>query len=175
MSLPIVGRKAETAIEAVERLVHEHYASVYRFCARRIGDQTAFDATQETFLTAQECWHKFRGESTERTWLFGIAMNQCRSMARKRKLEPLGLENWLDDPSPGDMQAETLQREDLRRALAQLSPEHREIILLHEIEGLRYSEAARLLGVPEGTLKSRLHYAFKELRALLSTPEGAYP
>lgn len=175
MSLPIVGRKAETAIEAVERLVHEHYASVYRFCARRIGDQAAFDATQETFLTAQKCWHKFRGESTERTWLFGIAMNQCRSMARKRKLEPLGLENWLDDPSPGDMQAETLQREDLRRALAQLSPEHLEIILLHEIEGLRYSEAARLLGVPEGTLKSRLHYAFKELRALLSTPEGAYP
>jgi RNA polymerase sigma-70 factor (ECF subfamily) len=174
MSLPIAGRRTEAATEAVERLVHEHYASVYRFCARRIGDQSAFDAAQETFLTAQKCWHKFRGESSERTWLLGIAMNQCRTIARKRKVEPLGLENWLDDPSPGDLQTDVVQREDLRRALAQLSPEHREIILLHEIEGLRYAEAARLLGVPEGTLKSRLHYAFKELRALLSVPEGAY-
>lgn len=167
--------------DALGSLVREHYARVYRFCARRIGEDWAPDAAQETFVTMQRSLKRFAGASAFETWLLGIAHNQCRTLARKRRLAPLQLEAWIADPtsqgnepelgSPlkteGSYQA-VIDRESLRCALSKLSEEHREVVLLHEVEGLRYSEIAEILGVPEGTVKSRLHHAFLNMRGMLS-------
>lgn len=152
-------------------IARDHYESIFRFCARRVGRDRAADLAQETFLTAQKALPKFRGESSLSTWLFGIAHNECRRDARKRKTEPLTLEI-----EPGhaieDREGAIVDREALRQAMSRLSLEHREVILLHEVEGLTYDEVAQILDIPVGTVKSRLHHAFANLRKTLCvTPE----
>lgn len=152
--------------EAMAALVREHYAVVYRFCVRRLGPDFGQDAAQETFLTMQKSLRKWEERSSLQTWLLGIAHNHCRKISTKRRQDPLPLENWFDAPKDGPEQQVT-DREALRSALSRLSQDHREVVLLHEIEGLRYAEIAGLLGIPEGTVKSRLHHAFRHLRDCL--------
>ena len=148
-------------------IAREHYDTVYRFCARRVGVDAAADTAQETFLTAQKAIAKFRGASSLSTWLLGIANNECRRMARKRRCEPRALE--LTEVGSAEHHEETIiNRQALQQALAKLSGEHREVVLLHEVEGLSYEEAALVLGVPIGTVKSRLHHAFANLRKSLT-------
>ena len=176
--------------EAMAKIVDSHYDAVFRFCARRIGPDAAQDAAQETFLTAQKRIKSFAGNSSMGTWLFGIAHNHCRNIARKRKMEGHGYQVFGDRCSGSESDPDNLStrepenlktlnparqiidRQALRQALGELSPDHREVVLLHEVEGLTYQEAAEVLGVPEGTVKSRLHHAFLNLRrALIGTEE----
>lgn len=166
-------RAAGSDREAMVEIVREHYATVYRFCARRIGPDLAQDAAQETFVSAQGSLRRFDGRSSLRTWLLGIAHNHCRNLARKARPE----ESWLNEDEMNteamDGGARTiLNRQALRQAMAGLTPEHREAVILHELDGLTYEEAAKIAGVPAGTIKSRLYYAFEQLRKSL-TEEGA--
>lgn len=158
--------------DAMEAMVREHYAAVYRFCARRIGPEAAQDAAQDTFVSAQRSLKRFDGRSSLSTWLFGIAHNHCRNLARKNKREMLADDGWLCEeamePTTTTKEKQLVDRHTLREALAQLSPEHRDAVLLHEVEGLSYEEAGVVLGVPAGTVKSRLHYAFASLRRTLT-------
>ncbi|MFI5384664.1 MAG: RNA polymerase sigma factor [Fimbriimonadales bacterium] len=164
----------------ITEVAKQHYTLVYRFCARRVGVESAQDAAQETFLTAQRVSRNFRGESTLKTWLLGIAHNECRRVARNRRLEPPCIElrddfgSRMSDVGCGESSfAEViLNRQTLSDALNKLSPEHREVVLLHEVEGLSYDEAAAVIGVPSGTVKSRLHFAFLNLRRSLSPGLG---
>ena len=151
--------------EALASLVREHYARVFRFCARRLGDDAGADAAQETFVTMQRRIRHFGGRSTFETWLLGIGHNECRKIARARRLDPMPMETWIEPEAPKDGAED---RESLRLALASLSTDHREVVVLHEIEGLKYAEIAEVLGIPEGTVKSRLHHAFAHLRAELN-------
>jgi RNA polymerase sigma-70 factor (ECF subfamily) len=165
--------------DAMARIVNTHYDAVFRFCARRLGPDLAADAAQETFLTAQRRMKSFEGCSSLATWLFGIAHNHCRNLSRKRKVEVLADGAWditdagsgrIGDsggPSSGSEERTIVDRVALRDALAKLSPEHREVVMLHEVEGLTYEEAAEVIGVPSGTVKSRLHHAFLNLRSTL--------
>ncbi|MCC7231180.1 MAG: RNA polymerase sigma factor [Fimbriimonadaceae bacterium] len=151
----------------IAAIAREHYDTVYRFCARRVGIDAAADTAQETFLTAQRAISRVRGASTLSTWLLGIANNECRRMVRKRRCEPPTIE--LTESGSTEHQEETIiNRHALQQALAKLSAEHREVVLLHEVEGLSYEEAAFVLNVPVGTVKSRLHHAFANLRKSLT-------
>lgn len=156
--------------DAYAELVAEHYAPVYRFCARRIGPDAAEDAAQETFVTAQGSLRRYNGSSTLGTWLFGIANNVCRSLARRRKLEMNTMRAW-SEPTTTPQESTLVNRETLRNALGKLSDEHREVVLMHEVEGLAYGEIAEVLAIPVGTVKSRLYHAFLQLRRHLG--EGA--
>lgn len=151
--------------EAMARLVEAHYASVYRFCAHRLGPDLAADAAQETFVTATQRLHTFRGEAGLSTWLFGIAHNHCRNLSRRKRIETV---DWLSESGPQhNPEGSLIDRQALRAALRRLSEEHREVVLLHEVEGLAYEEISQVLGVPVGTVKSRLHHAFLNLRRSL--------
>lgn len=157
----------------IAEIAKQHYALVFRFCARRIGIDAAQDAAQDTFVTAQRVLRSFRGDSTLRTWLLGIAHNECRRLARNRRLEPpcIELKDDIGSRLPNDGQSFgdlIIDRRALGDALNRLSPEHREVVLLHEVEGLSYDEAAKVIGIPSGTVKSRLHHAFLNLRRSLS-------
>lgn len=153
-------------------IARDHYDAVFRFCARRVGPDAAEDAAQDTFVTAHRVLRKFRGASSLRTWLFGIALNECRRIARQRRIEPSQVP--LIETASVDDADRLVNRRALQDALAKLSPEHRDVVLLHEIEGLTYDEISTVLGVPSGTVKSRLHHAFQHLRRLLSdATEGA--
>ncbi len=144
----------------------EHYAAVYRFCVRRLGPDLASDAAQETFLIAQKSIKRFDGTSALSTWLFGIALNTCRNLARKRRTE-MSYEHAWDVAAKEPGESTLVDREALRGALKKLSPTHLEVVILHEVEGLTYEEAATLIGVPVGTVKSRLHHAFLDLRRFM--------
>jgi RNA polymerase sigma-70 factor (ECF subfamily) len=127
---------------------------------------------QETFLTVQRVIEKFRGDSSLKTWLFGVAQNECRRAVRKHGLECSALDFALDIASGGEGEDAIINREALRKALEQLSDEHRDVVLLHEMEGLTYEETAEVLGIPVGTVKSRLHHAFLGLRRTLAPSRG---
>ena len=175
---------------AFETLVSRHEAAVFRICRRLLADrEDALEASQETFLRAFRGLPRFRGAASFRTWLIGIAVNACRSRLvtaeRRARRHTVGLEAEtadgeaavelpLPDPAPSP-EARALGSE-LRRALlgalAAVSAEHREVLVLREIEGLDYAEIAAMLGVAVGTVKSRLARARAALRAEL---EGVWP
>ena len=165
-------KETESGALEIAEIARRHYALVYRFCARRIGVDGAQDAAQETFLTAQRALRRFRGESTLRTWLLGIAHNECRRLARSRRIQPPCLELREDLGAAEGFHESVIDRQALIEALGKLSPEHREVVLLHEVDGLSYDEAAAAIGVPAGTVKSRLHHAFLNLRKSLQEYSG---
>ena len=155
-------------------IARTYYESVYRFCVRRVGVEWAADVAQDTFLTAQKALPKYRRESKLQTWLFGIAFNECRRTVRQRRIGAVSLE-ITEEPSTPTPDSGWIDRQLLQSAIGKLSAEHQEVVLLREIEGLTYDEAAAILGIPSGTVKSRLHHAFLHLRRDLgadSLPEG---
>lgn len=151
--------------EAMAQIVADHYASVYRFCARRIGPDHGQDAAQETFFTAQRMLGRFNGDSRLSTWLLGIAHNHCRNLARKKRMEINFDQEWLSDGK--SLENAVIDREALIGALKSLTQEHREVVVMHELEELTYDEISTILRVPSGTVKSRLHHAFLALRRRL--------
>lgn len=170
---------------AFEALVRRREADVYRLCLRMLGDRDdAMDAAQDTFLRVYRALPRFRGEATFRTWVLGIAINVCRSklVSRERRQRQRSVSLQHEDPASGDEVVHDLtdaapgpeQRAfaaELRTALAaglrRLSPEHREILLLHEMTRLEYEEIAAALGVRLGTVKSRMARARAALRAAI--------
>lgn len=161
-------RRSNGADARINVWVREHYGDVFRFSARRIGEDKAEDATQETFVIAHQTIARYDGAASPRTWLFGIANNVCRNLARRYRRELLVADTVLLERSEEPQAFDAVM---LKQAMARLSEEHREVVVLHEIEGLRYAEIAAILEIPEGTVKSRLHHAFLKLRENLC--EGA--
>jgi RNA polymerase sigma-70 factor, ECF subfamily len=169
---------------AFEELVSGREAEVYRLTLRMLGDaDDALEATQDTFLRVYRALPHFRGEATFRTWLLGIAINVCRSRRSSRAARDRRRSVSLDatteggeatvriPAAPGPDPERAAQGAELRgalqRALGELSPEHREIILLREMQGLEYEELASTLGCAVGTVKSRLARARGALRAAM--------
>jgi len=159
----------QSATLDIADIARQHYDSVYRFCARRIGIDLAPDVAQDTFLTAQRTLSRFRGDSTLRTWLLGIALNECRRTMRQKKRQPLPITLDLASDSHEGL---SVDRHALQTALQNLSDEHREVVLMHEIDGLSYDEISQIMQVPVGTVKSRLHHAFANLRRALDPLGG---
>jgi len=188
--LAAVARAQDGDEAAFEMLVGRHEREVFNLAWRMLGNrEDALDATQDTFLRVFRSLAAFRGDARFRTWLTGIAINVCRNRlvsvevrARRAAVplvadDPSGggpVELPIADPAPGPEAAAhgAELRRALERALATLSPEHREILLLHEMQGLPYEELTAVLGCRLGTVKSRLARARTALRALL---EGVWP
>lgn len=150
-----------------------HFDAVRVYLARRIGVGRADDLAASTFTVAFECRHRFRLDATTaRPWLFGIATNLLRNerRAEKRALEALGSAGQLGTAAgasdPGSVG-------DLGRALGGLDREQRDVLLLYAWEELSYEEIAQALGIPVGTVRSRLARARARLRAALSEKRSA--
>ena len=175
---------------AFEELVSRREAEVYRLALRMLGNpDDAMEATQDAFLRAYRALPRFRGEAAFRTWLFGIAINVCRSQLasresrNRRRNVPLDATDHEDGEvalslpaAPGPDPERAAHGAELgvalARALAGLSSEHREILLLREMQGLEYEELASVLSCAVGTVKSRLARARGALRAAM---EGLWP
>ncbi len=159
---------------AFEELIDEFETRVYRL-ALRYADLVpdAEDLTQEIFLGIYRNIGGFRGRSALSTWIYRVALNHCLEYRRKKRPEQVPLDDGLhlasttrrDDP----VQAATMVElsEQVEKALGKLTPIPREVVILHEMHGLTYGECAETLGVPVGTVKSRLSNAFVRLRELL--------
>src|ERR1044072_4760122 len=104
----------------IGEVARQHYALVYRFCARRVGLAAAQEAAQETFITAQRVLKKFRGDSSIRTWLIGIANNEGRRLSRSRRLDAPCIElQDVGDDAPFEQMI--VDRHALAEALNKLS------------------------------------------------------
>ncbi len=135
------------------------YAMALRLLARQSAD--AEDAIQEAWLRAVRGLGKFRGESTLRTWLVGIAVRCALEIGRRRTPR---LDSPLDDEIA---RSPDLARLDLEAALAALADGYREIVVLHDIHGYTHAEIADLLGIDQGTSRSQLSRAHQILRRAL--------
>jgi len=139
----------------------------------------AEDVVREAFLNAYQSLNSFKGDSEFFTWLYRIAFNAAITLRRKRKAV-LSIEGDADgksvsepiDPSEYSRPSEAVERIDedaqLLAAMQRLSPEHRSVLVLRDLEGQKYEDIAVILDVPIGTVRSRLHRARLELRDLLS-------
>ena len=150
-------------IRAFEQLYETHSPRLKSIALHIAGNrQDAEDAVQETFLKLYRAIEGFEGHSAIGTWLCRIVINVCYDLARKRQREtqaPLG-----DREAPGSVGL----RVALEDALGRINPRHRMVFLLFEVEGLRHSEVAAILEIPEGTSKAWLFEAKKELKRLLT-------
>jgi RNA polymerase sigma-70 factor (ECF subfamily) len=147
-----------------------HFDAVHAYLARRVGHSVADDLAASTFTVAFERRRRFRREATTaRPWLFGIATNLLRNeqRAEKRALETLGrlTPSEVAPPSP-----EVLHAGHLGKLLSTLDRGQRDVLLLYAWEELSYEEIATALGVPVGTVRSRLARARARLRSLLGDP-----
>ena len=154
-----------------EQIVRFYSAMVFSLAARLVGPADAEDVVQETFLRAYHGLGKFRGESSLKTWLYAIALNRARARmgtlgrlramfvpGRTREDDPFATLDDAADPaaSPEENAVLRERRVRLRAAIRALPEEFRAAVLLRDLEGLSYEEVAETLGVPIGTVRSRL-------------------
>jgi len=158
--------------QAFERWVRGLQADIWRFHAYRTGSGTADDLTQETFVRAFGSLPRFAARSTSRTWLLSIAhrvgVDSIRSAVARPRLQDTG-DDW---ETAAEQRAATRHSgrtfEDLveaRMLLDGLDPERREALVLTQVLGLSYQEAADICGVPVGTVRSRIARAREDLLA----------
>lgn len=176
----LVSRVQNGDVAAFDTLVRKYrerlYGVIYNLTSNR---EDAADLTQETFIKAFSSINRFKGKSAFFTWLYRIGVNTSLShLKRNRFRRFFSLENIQEEGSHAQI-LETLAakhksekgallselQEKLNEALQKLSPKHRTVVVLFEIEGLSHQEIADVVGCSVGTVRSRLHYAKQQLQA----------
>jgi RNA polymerase sigma-70 factor (ECF subfamily) len=167
---------------AFGELVRRHQDRLYNTVYRMVDNaEDALDVVQEAFLNAYQSLDSFKGDSLFFTWLYRIAVNTAISLKRKKRamvrIDGRNGEAVIDplDPSeesrPGHALEQAEQGRRIQHALSRLSPEHRAVLVMKDMEGQKYETMAEVLGVPIGTIRSRLHRARLELREVLEQLE----
>jgi len=188
----LIARWQAGDASAFERLVRTHERNVFRLLYRMLGSrEEAEDAAQEAFLSLHRHGHRFRREARFSTFLYRVAANaalnrrRSRSRARARELElaqrhVAGAQVHAVPRDPEDATHGVEIQDRVQQALQQLPDELRVAVVLYDIEGQSYRDIAETLGIPEGTVKSRIHRARLGLRERLkefvqSSPTGEKP
>jgi RNA polymerase sigma factor (sigma-70 family) len=174
----VQGGDASAFDGLIERYKARLYSVIYNLLANH---DDAADLSQETFLKAFKSIGSFKSKSNFYTWLYRIGVNSALNFIKKRKdghfslneLDP-GLEEdpYIKELSSKENTEQVLDRQELQEklneALQKLSEEHRAVVVLHDIEGMKHQEIAKVLGCTEATARSRLFYAHQQLQALLA-------
>jgi RNA polymerase sigma factor (sigma-70 family) len=165
-----------SALAAFYTLEHRPVLAYLRAITGDLG--LAEELLQDTFLAAWRGASAFAGRATVRSWLFAIARRRAADRLRRPALRLLPLDDARDaptaDPDPADLAVAAATQAEIAAAIARLGPLHREILILTFGHGLSYPELAETLGIPLGTVKSRLNHAKRALRPLLD-PGPANP
>ncbi|MDZ4167249.1 MAG: RNA polymerase sigma factor [Coriobacteriia bacterium] len=175
MSDPGLVAAAATGDEqAFASLVRLHADAVYGHAFRFFGDrQTAEDATQEVFVKVFRTITTFDGRAKFSTWLYRVTRNVCLDMARAGKRVPQPVDPVSLEPlSTADFADDVVLAEAIERAMRALAPEDRDALGAVTLFGLSYAEASETLGIPVGTVKSRVFRARRLLTAILQDAEG---
>ena len=156
----LVERYLTGDIEAFDELMRAHEDRVFAVCLRMLRDRdAALDATQETFITVFRKASSFAGRSAFGTWLYRIAVNTCYdSLRRQGRKATEALPEHTDPPDPAaqDDLAAVEVRPEIEAALEELPTEFRAAVILSDLEGLALHTVSEVLGVPVGTVKSRI-------------------
>jgi RNA polymerase sigma-70 factor (ECF subfamily) len=161
--------------DAFGELVRRHRDRLWAVALRTLGDrEEAADAVQEALLSAYRRAGTFRGDSAVTTWLHRIVVNACLDRIRRRTARPTSPLGELDPPQRGDEAAAAELRIDVDRALAGLPEGQRLALVLVDMQGLPVADVAQILGVAEGTVKSRCARGRAALAPVLRPP-GNHP
>jgi len=183
--LALVSRVQSGDMAAFDVLTHKYreriYSIVYNVTSNR---EDAADLTQDAFVKAFTSISSFKGKSSFFTWLYRIAVNCALTHIKKNRLRrffsfdnideemaPSEIVESLSQKDPGGDRTSQLSelQEKLNESLQKLSPKHRTVVILFEIEGLSHQEIAEVMHTSEGTVRSRLHYAKAQLQADLQS------
>lgn len=169
----LVARVRRGDLSALGEAYDAHHVHVRAFARRLLGDESAAeDLVQDTFVALPRALGAFRGDSSLRTFLVAIAVNHARhhlrsAMRRRLAHERLGAEPIEASPTPEDEQRRRQIGEALARALDLLPIEQRVAVVLCEVEGRTSAEASRIVGVAEGTIRTRVFHGKRKLREAL--------
>ena len=182
--LDLVKHSQAGNTEAFDQLVTRYRTRVFGMIYNMVhNEQDAWDLAQDSFIKAWKSIGRFRGQSSFYTWIYRIIMNVTIDWLRKKQVKGAGAE--FDDaiqlreinpasrtvPKAEALPHEQMEQREIRQridaAIAQLTPEHRAVILMKEIEDMQYHEIAEALECSIGTVMSRLFYARKKLQNLL--------
>jgi RNA polymerase sigma-70 factor (ECF subfamily) len=182
----VIARARKGDHDAFRVLVERYQERAYRVALRVLRDEEAArDVVQDGFLKVYRSLDRFEGRSSFYTWLYRVIMNLCLDAKRRdrsnRQVEWDETASIETDPGSADAASElyresespsgSLERSQLRKfvagAIEQLPDDARQTLVLREIEGLSYAEIAECLGVPKGTVMSRLHHARRRVREIL--------
>ena len=175
----LVADLCDGDMTALAILVDRYKHLVYRLAIQITkNSDDASDILQDTFLKVYDSIHTFRHGSAFETWLYRIVVNLSIDTVNGRKrrqkslisfLEKTDISQKIERQQDPTLQVETNELQEwVTRAVNSLSIKHRMVVVLHELEGLSHPQIADILGCSEGTVRSRLHYARKKLRVLLS-------
>src|ERR1700733_14800276 len=165
-------RRSQTGdTEAFGALVVKYQSRLFAMICCMVGDENdAWDLAQEGFVKAWRSIQRFKSCSSFYTWLYRITVNLAIDLLHRRgRRSEVELDDALPSflPGPRANYERVEIREEINAALAQLSPEHRVVIVMREIEDMTYLEIAEILDLSQGTVMSRLFYARKRLQSLL--------
>lgn len=167
-----------------EPLVRAYEPVGLRLAAAMLGNlDDARDALQDAFVKAYEALHRFDLRRPFGPWFFQILRNHCRDMLRSRQArfrvetvdEHLEMRPADASRGPERTRQRSAAKELLWKALARVGEDHREILVLKELQGLRYNEIAQILDIPEGTVASRLFHARRALKDALTDMGAEFP
>ena len=158
--------------QAARTLYDAHAPRVYRTTYRLAGDETvAQECTQEAFVRAFQRLDRFRGDAALSTWLTRIAVTVTLNALRQRRrwgARETALDDAGDLPAAEPYGLEVDVRERVAQAIDALPEMYRAVVVLHDVEGYTHGEIGTMLGVPEGTCKTRLFVARRKLREMLA-------
>ena len=175
----LVADLCDGDMTALAILVDRYKHLVYRLAIQITkNSDDASDVLQDTFLKVYDSIHTFRHDSAFETWLYRIVVNLSIDTVNGRKrrqkslisfLEKTDISQKIERQQDPTFQVETNELQEwVTRAVNSLPIKHRTVVVLHELEGLSHPQIADILGCSEGTVRSRLHYARKKLRVLLT-------
>ena len=178
----IVQRVQNGEVSAFNQLVQKYRQSLFSIIYNMTGNrEDATDITQEVFIKAFQSINRFRGQASFYTWIYRIAVNSSVTFIKKAKKQRFINYETIDETLVSSEILEyftaktktekgallTELQEKLNEALQKLSPKHRLVVILHEVEGMNHKSIADIMKTSEGTVRSRLHYAKKMLQSFL--------
>jgi RNA polymerase sigma-70 factor, ECF subfamily len=153
----------------LERAIEQYGKATYNFAYRLTGNEAdASDLTQEAFIRVYRAWRSFKPGTSFLSWVYRIVTNLYRDELRRRKGRFYQEEIPERPVSPIEEYVEGQLSEPVAKALAELTPEQRKIVLLADVEECSYQEIGRIVGCSVGTVRSRLHRARSQLRKLIN-------
>lgn len=172
----LVERAAQGDELAYSKLVRRYQTRLFNFVRSMVrNDELAEDITQESFIKAYYSLKKLQNAGSFKSWLFRIANNNTLDWLRKKRLQLVDVDEQLRESyvdmrvNPEDRTLEDARVAHIHKALDQLKPDQKAILVMCDLQGLSYQEIAEALNIPFGTVQSRIFYARRKLREYLDT------